>query len=109
MSRNERTVSFALWPHLITVEGPADRIAALLESLYKDGRLARDSWSLATSEGAGRLVTIGRLRLQGKLARRLGMAAVSYSAFEAIEHRARRSGLRVSTMHLPTFQRRTAV
>ena len=47
---DEKTISFDLWPHLLMIEGPTDAIGRLLESLYDDPDIPRDSWSVSTKE-----------------------------------------------------------
>lgn len=103
---NERTVSFAVWPHLITMEGPAATLAGVLEAIYNDPRISRSQWSLANTDGVGRRAMAGRLRAMGKLTRRVGIAALTTPLSEAIERRVRASnGVRCMTMHMPTMSR----
>jgi hypothetical protein len=101
MTTDERTISFAIWPHLITVEGPASTLAALIETLYNDAQLPRDKWGLGNSEGVGRRAMAQRLRAEGRVLRRVGIAALTLPVAEAIESRARSAGVKCFAMHLP--------
>jgi len=47
---DEKTISFDLWPHLLMIEGPTNRIGALIESIYDDESVPRDAWSVSTKE-----------------------------------------------------------
>jgi hypothetical protein len=44
---------------------------------------------------------VQRLRTEGKVARRLGVAALTMDVFEAIEMRVRAAGVKSFAMHLP--------
>jgi hypothetical protein len=101
MPGNERTVSFALWPHVVTLEGPAETLAAFVELLYDDARIPREGWSLATASGLGRRAMAERLRFHGKRVRRIGVAALTLPVCEQIVRRAQRAGVKFSEMHLP--------
>jgi hypothetical protein len=101
MMVDDRTMKFALWPHLITLEGPADKLAAVIEGLYNDSRLPRDKWGLGNTDDLGRRAMVQRLRTEGKVARRLGVAALTMDVFEAIEMRVRAAGVKSFAMHLP--------
>ena len=104
---DERTVSFAVWPHLITVEGPAATLAALIDAIYNDPRVNRTQWSVANADGVGRRATAQRLRALGKLSRRVGIAALTAPLADAIERRVRTvAGVRCFAMHMPTTQSR---
>jgi hypothetical protein len=101
MLADDRTMKFAVWPHLITLEGTADKLAAVIESLYNDPRLPRDKWGLGNTDDLGRRAMVQRLRTEGKVARRLGVAALTLEVFEAIEVRVRAAGIKSFAMHLP--------
>jgi hypothetical protein len=101
MTADDRTIKFALWPHLITLEGPADKLAAVIEGLYNDPGLARDKWGLGNTDDVGRRAMVQRLRTLGKVARRLGVAALTLDVSEAIEKRVRAAGVKCFAMHLP--------
>lgn len=101
MTVDERTIKFAVWPHLITLEGPADKLAAVIEALYNDTSLPRDRWGLGNTDDVGRRDMVKRLRGQGKAARRLGVAALTLDVCEAIETRVRAVGVKCFAMHLP--------
>jgi hypothetical protein len=101
MMVDDRTIKFAVWPHLITLEGPADTLAALIEGLYNDPRLPRDKWGLGNTDDVGRRAMVQRLRTEGKVARRLGVAALTLDVSEAIEARVRAAGVKCFAMHLP--------
>ncbi len=102
MTADDRTVTFGVWPHLITLEGPANELAAVLEGLYNDPGLQRDKWGLGNTDGVGRRAMAQRLRTQGKVARRLGLAALTLAVSEAIEKRVRSAGIKCFAMHLPS-------
>ena len=102
MPRDEQTVSFAVWPHLLTLEGPAATLAELTETLYNDRHVSREQWSLANTSGVGRRAMAERLRAQGKMVRRLGIATLNLPLCVAIEQRARAVGLKCSIVHIPT-------
>jgi hypothetical protein len=101
MTVDDRTIKFAVWPHLITLEGPADKLAALIASLYNDPGLARDQWGLGNTDDVGRRAMVQRLLAEGKVARRLGVAALTWDVSEAIETRVRAAGVKCFAMHLP--------
>jgi hypothetical protein len=101
MMVDDRTIKFAVWPHLITLEGPADRLAAVIEALYNDPRLPRDQWGLGNTDDVGRRAMVQRLRAHGKAARRLGVAALTLEVCEGIETRVRAAGIKAFSMHLP--------
>ncbi len=101
MIADDRTMKFALWPHLITLEGPADKLAAVIEDLYNDPRLPRNKWGLGNTDDVGRRAMVQRLRTEGKVMRRLGVAALTLDIFEAIESRVRTAGVKSFAMHLP--------
>ena len=101
MTVDDRTIKFAVWPHLLTLEGPADRLAALIEGLYNDPGLPRDKWGLGNTDDVGRRAMVKRLRTEGKAARRLGVAALTLDVSEAIETRTRAAGIKCFAMHLP--------
>ncbi len=98
---DDRTTKFALWPHLITLEGPADKLAAVIEALYNDPGLPRDQWGLGNTDDVGRRAMVQRLRGHGIAARRLGVAALTLDVSDAIETRVRAAGVKCFTMHLP--------
>jgi hypothetical protein len=102
MGFEERTISFAVWPHLITLEGPAATLATFIETLYSDALVARDQWSLANTAGVGRRAMAQRLRAHGKLVRRVGIAALTSPVSDEIERRVRSAGMKCFAMHLPT-------
>jgi hypothetical protein len=103
MSSDERTIKFAVWPHLITLEGPAEKIGALIEELYNDPRLPRDQWGLGNTDGIGRQATAQKLRKAGKAMRRVGLAALTLPVSDAIEKRVRAvAGVKCFAMHLPS-------
>jgi len=101
---NERTVTFAVWPHMITMEGPAATLATVIEGLYNDPKIARNQWGMAHSDATGRRATVERLRFLGKLTRRVGIAALTAPISDAIERRVRAAGVRCFAMHMPTAQ-----
>jgi hypothetical protein len=84
------------------LEGPAATLAVLVEALYQDHHVPRQQWSLANAEGVGRRAMVERLRAEGRLVRRLGVAALTLPLCDAIEHRARSAGLKCSIVHMPT-------
>jgi len=99
---DEHTVSFAVWPHVITIEGPAATLATVIEQLYNDARLPRDQWGLGNSGGVGRRAMVEKLRSQGQVKRRVGLAALSAAVSEAIERHARATaGVKCFAMHVP--------
>lgn len=98
---DDRTIRFAVWPHLITLEAPADKLAAVIEALYNDPGLPRDQWGLGNTDDVGRRAMVERLRAHGKAARRLGVAALTLDVCEGIETRVRAAGVKCLTMHLP--------
>ena len=102
MVPDERTVTFALWPHLITMEGPADRMAAVIEHMYANPRIARDQWSMANTDRIGRRAIAERLRGQGKVVRRVGLAALTLPVSNAIEGFIKGAGLKCNVMHMPS-------
>ena len=102
MQTKDRTVSFAVWPHLVTLEGPGPALASLIEQLYNDARLPRDQWSLANTNGIGRRAMVQRLRAHGPAARRVGVAALTLPISDEIERRARAAGVKAFGMHMPT-------
>jgi hypothetical protein len=101
MLADDRTIQFAVWPHLITLEGPAEKLAAVLESLYDDPSLPRKNWALGNSEGLGRRAMVQQLRLAGMAKRRLGLAALTSEVSDAIEARVRAAQVKCCVMHLP--------
>src|ERR1700677_3684129 len=101
MTVDDRTIRFAVWPHLITLEGPADRLAAVIEALYNDPGLQRDQWGLGNTDDVGRRAMVQRLRAHGKVSRRLGVAALTLDVSDAIEMRVRAVGVKCFAMHLP--------
>jgi len=101
MPGDEHTISFAVWPHLITLEGPAATLAALIDELYQDARLPRDTWGLGSSSAGGRRATVEKLRAQGKVLRRVGLAALTLATSDEIERRARAAGVKCFAMHVP--------
>ncbi len=101
MMVDDRTIKFAVWPHLITLEGPADRLAAVIEALYNDSGLQRDQWGLGNTDDVGRRAMVQRLRAHGKATRRLGVAALTLEVCEGIETRVRAAGVKCFSMHLP--------
>jgi len=102
MPGDDRTISFAMWPHLITMEGRAEALAAVLETLYADASLPRDQWSLAKSERVGRRAMALYLRAQGRVQRRVGLAALTRQVSDEIERRLRERGIKAFAVHLPT-------
>ena len=101
MTVDDRTIKFAVWPHLITLEGPADKLAALIEGLYNDAGLPREGWGLGNTDDVGRRAMVQRLRTEGKVTRRLGLAALTLDVSNAIETRVRAAGVKCFAMHLP--------
>jgi hypothetical protein len=101
MTGDDRTIRFAVWPHLITLEGPADRLAAIIEALYNDPGLPRDQWGLGNTDDVGRRGMVQRLRGHGTATRRLGVAALTLDVCEGIEMRVRAAGVKAFAMHLP--------
>jgi hypothetical protein len=101
MSDNDRTIRFAVWPHLITIEGPANKLAAVIQSLYNDPSLPRDQWGLGNTDGLGRRGMVQRLSTEGKITRRVGLAALTLAVSDAIETRVRAAGVKCFAMHLP--------
>jgi hypothetical protein len=101
MSSDDRTVRFSIWPHLITLEGPAEKLAAIIEDLYNDPRLPREQWSLGNTDGIGRRAMVLRLRKEHKALRRVGLAAITRPMSDAIEKRVRAAGIKCFTMHVP--------
>jgi hypothetical protein len=101
MTVDDRTIRFAVWPHLITLEGPADKLAAVIEALYNDPGLQRDKWGLGNTDDVGRRAMVQRLRAEGKVSRRLGVAALTLDVSDAIEMRVRAVGVKCFAMHLP--------
>ena len=106
MSGDERTISFPVWPHVISLEGAGVKIAAFLELVYNDARIPRTQWGLANRDGIGRRAMAAKLKADGKLVRRLGIATLTLEVCEAIALRARLSGLKAGVMHLPTEESR---
>jgi hypothetical protein len=102
MSANDRTIQFAVWPHMITLEGPANKLATVIQALYNDPKLPRDQWALGNADGVGRRDMIQRLSAAGKVARRVGLAALTLTISDAIETRVRASGVKCFAMHLPS-------
>lgn len=102
MTADDRTITFAIWPHLITLEGPADKLAAVIEGLYNDPGLKRSDWGLGNADGVGRRAIVQRLRGQGKAARRVGLAAMTLGVSDAIENRVRSAQIKCFAMHLPS-------
>ncbi|HTX57741.1 MAG TPA: hypothetical protein VMD47_11640 [Candidatus Acidoferrales bacterium] len=100
MSVDERTITFAVWPHLITLEGPADELAAVIQELYDDPGLPREQWALGNTDGVRRRALVERLRTEGKVARRVGLAALTPAVSDAIEARVRARGVKCFAMHL---------
>jgi hypothetical protein len=101
MLADDRTTQFALWPHMVTLEGSADRLAAVLESLYNDSALPRNLWALGNNDGIGRRAMMHQLRRQGSATRRLGLAALTSTVSDAIEARVRAAQVKCFVMHLP--------
>ena len=101
MTADDRTIRFAVWPHLITLEAPADKLAAVIEALYNDPGLPRDQWGLGNTDDVGRRAMVQRLRAHGQAARRLGVAALTLDVCEGIETRVRAAGVKCFAMHLP--------
>ena len=101
MKSADRTIQFAVWPHLITMEGPADALAAIIESLYNDPRLPRDQWALGKIDSAGRQALVQQLRGEGKVGRRVGLAALTLPISDEIEKRVRAANVKCFAMHLP--------
>jgi hypothetical protein len=101
MLSDNRTIQFAVWPHLVTMEGPADKLAALIEGMYNDPGLPRDKWALGNTDGMGRIAMVHRLRADGMVTRRIGLAALTLAVSDAIEARIRAAGVRCYAMHLP--------
>ena len=99
--RTDQTIKFALWPHMITIEGPADALATVIEDLYGDPKLPRDQWGLGSSSSEGRLAMVMRLRSMGKATRRVGLAALSRAVSDAIETRVRAAKVKCNAMHMP--------
>lgn len=99
---NDQTIAFAIWPHLVTMEGPAAKLASLLEALDADSGMPHNQWSMANTGGIGRRAMAARLRAQGNAVRRVGVAALTLPLSEAIERRARSAGVKCFSMHLPT-------
>ena len=99
--QSDRTIKFALWPHMITIEGPADALAAVIEDLYTDPKLPRDQWGLGNTSIEGRLEMVKKLRAVGKVERRIGLAALTRAVSDAIETRVKTAKVKCSAMHLP--------
>jgi hypothetical protein len=104
MGQDERTISFAVWPHLLNLEGPAASLAAFIESLSNDSRIPRTKWSLANASGIGRVEMARRLRAHGAAVRRLGLATLTLELSDAIEARARVAKIKCFAMHMPTME-----
>jgi hypothetical protein len=102
MSAHDRTIRFAVWPHLITLEGPANKIANVIQTLYDDPRLPREQWALGNTDGLSRREMVERLCTQGNVARRVGLAALTLDVSDAIETRVRATGVKCFAMHLPS-------
>jgi hypothetical protein len=102
MIRDEQTIRFSVWPHLLMVEGDADKLAAVIEGLYKDPKLSRKEWAIGSAEHEGRLAAVQRLRTRGKGRSRIGLAALTRPVSDVIESRARASGLKCVAMHVPS-------
>jgi hypothetical protein len=101
MLADDRTIQFAVWPHLVTLEGPADRLAAVLEGLCNDPGLPRNKWALGNTDGVGRRAMVQQLSREGKATRRLGLAALTSDVSDAIEARVRAAQVKCFVMHLP--------
>jgi len=98
---NEKTTQFGVWPHMVTLEGPAEKLAAVIEALYNDPRLPRDKWGLGNTDGIGRLAMVRRLRSEGQISRRVGVAALTSTISDIIEGRVRDANVKCFVMHLP--------
>jgi hypothetical protein len=101
MLADDRTIQFAVWPHLITLEGPADKLAAVIESLYNDPGVPRNKWALGNTDGIGRRAMVQQLRGEGLATRRLGLAALTLAVSDAIEARVRAAQVKCFVMRLP--------
>ena len=86
---------------MVTLEGPAEALAGVIESLYNDPRLPRDKWGLGNTDGVGRLATVRRLRGEGQATRRVGLAALTSTIFDIIQARVGTTQLKAFVMHLP--------
>ncbi|HTX59312.1 MAG TPA: hypothetical protein VMH02_06490 [Verrucomicrobiae bacterium] len=88
----EKTVSFDLWPHLLVVEGPREKVGLLIAGLYDDEAIPRDAWTAATKERSRR--TYADLLQQGGSEKiRQGMGARTDLLAVTIVERAQRIGL----------------
>jgi len=101
MMSADRTVRFAVWPHLITIEGPAEKLAAVIDDLYNDPSLPREQWALGKIDSAGRQAMVQQLAAEGTVVRRIGLAALTLPVSEAIEKRVRAANVKCVAMHLP--------
>jgi hypothetical protein len=52
---DEKTVAFDLWPNLLMIEGPANKIGVLIASLYDDPAIPRDQWTVSSKEKSRRI------------------------------------------------------
>ncbi|MBV8723074.1 MAG: hypothetical protein JO277_13045 [Candidatus Eremiobacteraeota bacterium] len=89
---DELTVSFATWPIMILLEGPATSIGTLIGMMYADQNVPRDSWTVEHAERS-RKAYAERLKRAGSGIRRQGVGIRVEATAKVLEARARALGI----------------
>jgi len=83
----EPTVGFAVWPVLLTLEGPTSMIGIVVSALYSDQKIPRTDWH-CEHRHASRAEFAAHLIAGGKEIRRLGVGAKDVETAKKIQAKA---------------------
>jgi hypothetical protein len=89
---DDKTLAFDLWPNLLMIEGPTDKIGMLIAALYDDPEIPRDAWAVSSKEKS-RKTYAEVLQQQGDDKLRLGMGVRTDPLVRSIQERAKSFGL----------------
>lgn len=92
MKDNGWTSAFSLARYLISIEGSCTKLALMITILYEDKLLPRNDWSVSHA-AANRPKFVDELRQAGQEYRRIGFAAHTPLAVDAIRRAAERLNL----------------
>jgi hypothetical protein len=85
---DEKTMAFDLWPNLLLIEGPTNRVGLLLASLYDDASIPRDAWNVSSQEKS-RKTYAEALQRGGEEKIRQGMGVRTEEVVRIIQERAK--------------------
>jgi hypothetical protein len=91
-TKDEKTLTFDVWPNLLIIEGPTRVIGMLISILYEDKSMPRDGWTVTHNEHS-RKTYADVLKRGGEAKKRQGMGVRDAAFVEIVEHRAKALGL----------------